>query len=139
MKTFFLKIYYSFCKVESAFYHYGNTTAFSSCAMLEMMVNLELGLSLIVTTLLSFLSPLTPLLSDNIYGYFSCFIVLFSLIHFLRRKYIWKNSYAKELKNQEKTEIQQNVFLWFIVGILVFLIILVFAVFAGVLFLINSP
>ena len=139
MKTFFLNIYYSFCKVESAFYHYGNTTAFSSCAMLEMMVYLELGLSSIITTLLSFLPPLRTLLADNIYGYFSCFIVFFSLTYFLRRKYIWKNSYTKELKNQEKNEIQQNSYLWFIIGILVYLVILVFAVFAGVLFLINSP
>ena len=45
MKTFFLNIYYSFCKVESALYHYGDTTAFSSNAMIGMMVSLQLGLS----------------------------------------------------------------------------------------------
>ena len=139
MKTFFLNIYYSFCKVESAFYHYGNTTAFSSCTMLEMMVYLEFALSSIITTLLSFLPPLRALLAENIYGYFSCFIGLLILTHLLIRKYIWKNSYAKELKNQEKNEIQKNSYLWFIIGILVFLVILVFAVFAGVIFLINSP
>ena len=54
MNTFFLNIYYSFCKVESVFYHKGNTTAFSSLAMLEMMVSLEFALSSIITTLLSF-------------------------------------------------------------------------------------
>lgn len=139
MKTFFLNIYYSFCKVESAFYHYGNTTAFSSCAMLEMMVYLEFALSSIITTLLSFLPSLRPLLADNIYGYFSCFIGLLILTHLLIRKYIWKDSYAKELKNQERNEIQHNSYLWFVIGILVYIVILVFAIFAGVLFLINSP
>lgn len=139
MKTFFLNIYYSFCKVESTFYHYGNTTAFSSCAMLEMMLSLELAFSSIITTLLSILPPLRPLLADNIYGYFSCFVGLLILTHLLIRKYIWKDSYAEEFKNQEKNEIQHNSCLWFVIGILVYVFLLVFAVFAGVLFLINSP
>ena len=138
MKTFFLNIYYSFCKVESALYHYGDTTAFSSNAMIGMMVSLQLGLSSIITTLLSFLPPLRPLLAENIYGYFSCFIGLYLLTSFLRKKYIW-NSYAKEFKYQEKNKIQQNSFLWFIIGIIVYLVISGFGIFAGVVFLINSP
>ena len=138
MKTFFLNIYYSFCKVESALYHYGDNTAFSSNAMMEMMVFLELGFSSIITTLLSFLPPLRPLLADNIYGYFSCFIGLLILTRFLRKKYIW-NSYAKVFKYQEKNKIQQNSFLWFIIGIIVYLVIFGLGIFAGVVFLINSP
>ena len=139
MKTFFLNIYYSFCKVESAFYHYGNPTAFSSGAMLEMMVYLEFALSSIITTLLSFLPPLRTLLADNIYVYFSCFIGFFILTHLLRKKYIWKDSFTKELYNQEKGKKQKRNILWFIIGLLFYITTLVLAVFGGVLFMINTP
>lgn len=137
MNTFFLNIYYSFCKVESVFYHKGNTTAFSSLAMLEMMVSLEFALSSIITTLLSFLPPLRTILADNIYGYFFCFIGLSILIHLLRKKYIWKDSFTKELNNQENE--QQRYLLWFIIGLLFYIATLVFAVWGGFLLLTNSP
>lgn len=106
------KIYYSFYKVEKKLFPYGKKGGYSGAIMINMITNIEIGISLL-------LAGLTSLLFKN-YGIERLIVLMLSAIGFYfvlayLEKRIWKEPSEEELRKLSKDGI--NVIGWSVLGL----------------------
>lgn len=112
MRNILDKIYYSFYKVEKKLFPYGKKGGYSGAIMINMITNIEIGISLL-------LAGLTSLLFKN-YGIERLIVLMLSAIGFYfvlayLEKRIWKEPSEEELRKLSKDGI--NVTGWFVLGL----------------------
>ena len=112
MRNILDKIYYSFYKVEKKLFPYGKKGGYSGAIMINMITNIEIGISLL-------LAGLTSLLFKN-YGIERLIVLMLSAISFYfvlayLEKRIWKEPSEEELRKLSKDGI--NVIGWSVLGL----------------------
>lgn len=112
MRNILDKIYYSFYKVEKKLFPNGMKGGYSGAIMINMITNIEIGISLL-------LAGLTSLLFKN-YGIERLIVLMLSAIGFYfvlayLEKRIWKEPSEEELRKLSKDGI--NVIGWSVLGL----------------------
>ena len=132
MKYILNRIYYSLYKVETFLYKYGKKGIYSGGIMIQVFLNFEIGISILIAGLLTFLFSHT--FGCNIIIVFMVLLISLFIILKCVEKRIWKEPSAEELKIFEKDE--TCFFGWFLAGLSMYIFSFLFML-ASILIIVS--